>query len=112
MPASNVSDNGDLGDLGDDGELRGWGTATGLVGSYLTSGRGLTSTGLTDATELAGVDDAEELLREATGLGFGRLLELVPWAWARDGSGGAATRWFCTGMGCFVSRFTGFGKSC
>lgn len=27
-----------------------------------------------------------------------------PWAWASDGSGGAATRWLWTGMGCLESR--------
>jgi hypothetical protein len=30
----------------------------------------------------------------------------VPWAWVSEGSGGAATRWVCTGMGCLLSRLT------
>lgn len=35
----------------------------------------------------------------------------VPWAWVREGSGGAATRWCWTGIGCLVSRFTALADS-
>jgi hypothetical protein len=31
----------------------------------------------------------------------------VPWAWVSEGSGGAATRWFCTKMGFRRSCLTG-----
>lgn len=87
---------------------------------------GWTSTGRTDdVNELAGVDegDGDELVLPSEGMwnDLGRALlvvllllgvVVVPWAWASDGSGGAATRWLCTGMGCLLSRLTGLGDSC
>lgn len=99
--ASDLSDSGDrTDDLGEDDEA--WyeaGTATGFAGSWLPSGLGcLTSTGLVGVTELAGTDEPgeplwEDGIRECSDLG---LMEggwtAVPWAWVREGSGGAATR--------------------
>ena len=89
---STLSLNGLSGDVSSlDCEL---GTATGLLGSVvlLSSGRGLISVGLEPPVEL-------EAGEEPYTLEMGREWALDPWAWWREGSGGAATRWLCTGWG-------------
>lgn len=65
------------------------------------------------------MDGAGELFSGGPVLGgndLGRLLcggwTAVPCAWASEGSGGAATRWFWRGMGFLLSRLTGLAGSC
>lgn len=99
------------------------GTATGLEGSGLARGLGgRASRGRDDETEFGAVMEEEGQLSWAGmargGRDLGRLLlgrgcTAVPWAWWREGSGGAAPR-ECTGIGCrlLLSRLTGRGGSC
>lgn len=114
------SDRGDRWDRGDAGELCVLGTATGLAGSWHGPGLPcLTSTGFAELVELGPVaeEDAVRLPDEGPGRccgGLGRLAApgggwtAVPCAWVSDGSGGAATRWVCTGKaGFLMSRLTG-----
>ncbi len=119
-----VDASSEKGDRGSEGELRAvcevceLGTATGLLGrsrpaaaaaalALLWPG-GITSTGLEDVTELAGVDDGGEeyapvLSNDEPDLGWSDLnrwvllvvlqgAEVVTCTWANEGSGGAALR--------------------
>ena len=102
------------------------GTATGLAGAWQGPGLAcLTSTGFAELVELAAVVDEEAVEEPDAGgpeprgrgcSGLGRLAApllvldggwtAVPWACVSEGSGGAATRRPCTGMGFLLSRLT------
>lgn len=98
------------GDDGDDGSGGGcaFGTATGLLGSGFGSFFLEVSAGLEGRAELVELEEGEEALKAETGRDWEpleRLMTVEPCAWASEGSGGAATLWFWTGIGCLVSLF-------